>query len=1011
VVLSALPSAALARQKKHVLVLNSYHPGYAWSDGVMAAVRSVFERTEFDVNLRIEHMDTKHHKPERVFPHLERLYREKYANSAFDVIIASDNNALDFLLKRRGDLFAAVPIVFCGINDFDESMIAGIDEITGVVEDNDFHGTVELALRLHPETRRIVALSDTTATGRVDLQRFRRVAAAFYGVVEFTELFDLTTEELIAALHALPEDTVVIHLSFYMDRAGRTYGPAESVAIVAENCDVPVYTMWEDRLGTHGMGGVITSSALQGRNAARMALRILRGEPAGAIAVLRQCPTQPVLNFPQMQRFGIEESDLPPGTVVINKPFSLYETYKGLMWAVAGAFAVLMFFTAVLSVSTVRRRRAEAALRESEEKHRSLVEHSNDGICIGQDRVVKYANEQLARILGRCATEVIGKPIDRFVHPDELAKVYRAYERLLSGQDQEQRFETAVLHRDGHRIEVDLNVSAVSYEGRLAGLVFVRDITDRKRMERQLEKERATLEKIISLNPYSIAIYDADGRFVKTNRSFRELFAAALPDSYCLFDDPILAGSGYSTAVHRLKQGEVLEIPGLWYTSRPADSPEADKSVYIRAVAFPIMDQNDELEYVVSMLEDITDRKRNEEQRRRLEAQMQHAQKLESLGVLAGGIAHDFNNILVSILGHAELALRDLPDGSPARKGFDEIRAAAIRAAELTNQMLAYSGRGRFVIKAVNLNELVREMAHLLAASVSKKARLVYDFADDLPAVEVDVVQMRQVVMNLIINASEAIGDRSGVIAVSTGAAHVQPGMLADTCAAEALPEGDCVYLEVSDTGAGLDEKTKARMFEPFFTTKFAGRGLGLAAVLGIVRGHGGAIQVESDPGKGSTFKVLLPCSDKRAEPVAVARGGADAEHWDGNGTILVVDDEAGVRSLAKAVLERHGFTVLTASDGAKGVRTFRNHADQITAVLLDMTMPRAGGEEAFQEMRRIRPDLPVILVSGYDEQDATHRFAGQGLAGFVQKPFQIDVLSRKLHEVLQLRGQASATL
>jgi PAS domain S-box-containing protein len=406
------------------------------------------------------------------------------------------------------------------------------------------------------------------------------------------------------------------------------------------------------------------------------------------------------------------------------------------------------------------------------------------------------------------------------------------------------------------------------------------------------------------------------------------------------------------------------------------------------------------VESVLGIASDVSERMRVAQERHTLEGRIQQAQKLESLGVLAGGIAHDFNNILTSVLGYADLALLDLPVSAPARAHIEQLMIGARRAADLTHQMLAYSGKGRFVVQVLDLADVVREMITLLEVSISKKCVLKFRFADNLPAIEADPTQLRQVIMNLIVNASEAIGERSGVIAVSTGTMECDRAYLAGSYLDENLPEGTYVYLEVADTGVGMDEATRVRIFEPFFTTKFTGRGLGLAAVLGIVRGHRGAIKVYTEPGRGTTFKVLFPTVIGSVSPAAAPLAGS-ASGWRGSGVILIVDDEEAVRVLARSMLTRVGFTVLTAADGRQGVETFRAVAEDVRLVLLDMTMPHMDGEEAFREMRRIRPDARVVLTSGYNEQDATTRFAGKGLAGFLQKPFRFETLLTVLRKAL----------
>lgn len=400
---------------------------------------------------------------------------------------------------------------------------------------------------------------------------------------------------------------------------------------------------------------------------------------------------------------------------------------------------------------------------------------------------------------------------------------------------------------------------------------------------------------------------------------------------------------------------------------------------------------------------DLTERRRIEEERRQLEAQMQHADKLKSLGVLAGGVAHDFNNLLTAILGNAGLALTHLTPGDDAHKCVEQIRNASLRAAEITNQMLAYSGQSTFVVEPVDLSRLAKEMSRLLRTCISKMVTLEYDLQPDLPAIEADAGQIRQVIMNLITNAAEAIGEQTGTVTVRTSVMEVDEAYLAGTWTGAELAPGPYVFLEVADTGCGMSPETQPRIFEPFFTTKFTGRGLGLAGVLGIVRGHDGAIKVDSTPGVGTTFRVLFPYSGAVAPPFG--EEARDESQWQGEETILVVDDEEGVRGVMKSTLERCGLRVLTATDGREGVAVFAEHSQEIAAVILDLTMPQMDGEEALREIRKLRPDARVILTSGFGEQEAAARLATENIAGFVKKPFKLTELIDTVRAALEGEG------
>jgi CheY-like chemotaxis protein len=370
-----------------------------------------------------------------------------------------------------------------------------------------------------------------------------------------------------------------------------------------------------------------------------------------------------------------------------------------------------------------------------------------------------------------------------------------------------------------------------------------------------------------------------------------------------------------------------------------------------------------------------------------MERQVKQAQKMESLGILAGGIAHDFNNLLMVVLGHAELALNRIPPMSPAHENITEITIAARRAAELCRQMLAYAGKASFSLERVELRELVEEMAGLLKTTISKKAILNLNLERGLPPVQADPSQIRQIMMNLLINASEAIGDRSGVITVSVGATRCDEEYLQKTELPEDLVPGLYVHLEVTDTGSGMDPDTQARIFEPFFTTKFTGRGLGLAAVLGIVHAHKGALKVYSDPGKGTTFKILFPALED-AMKSARTKDSSPLAGWRGRGTILLVDDEVSLINMEARFLEHLGFTVLTAADGQQAVDLYREWGKEIDLVLMDLLMPQMDGVEAFGELRKLNPDVRVVLSSGYSDEDVRSRFAGKSLAGILQKPY-----------------------
>jgi PAS domain S-box-containing protein len=457
----------------------------------------------------------------------------------------------------------------------------------------------------------------------------------------------------------------------------------------------------------------------------------------------------------------------------------------------------------------------------------------------------------------------------------------------------------------------------------------------------------------------------------------------------------------YSPESHDVLKGELVAIAeGHPYFESESINRNLQGERMETHVSLAIPPADSDFKNLLVCISDISERKRAERERVALEARMQQAQRLESMGVLAGGIAHDFNNALGVILGNARLALDDLAPDSPLREKIERIRVAAEHASGLTGQMLTYAGEGPVDLAPLDLSELVAELLDLLRSTVGEKCRLEVELARDLPAVAGDPGQMRQVVLNLVTNAIEALAGEPGTVAIRTGVFEPSPVYLTDVIGAPDPAPGRRIFLEVSDTGVGLDEDTKARIFDPFFTTKFSGRGLGLAALLGIVRRHAGNIKIASKVGVGTTFRVLLPPESERATRRA-AQAPRPPVLGDASGRILVVDDDPDMLSLMQHFLERAGFEVVPALGGHKALEAFRARPDEIDAVVLDLTMPELDGEEVFYEMQRIRAGLGVVFVSGYGEEEAVRRLAERGSVGFLHKPFEPEQLVEKVKVAL----------
>jgi PAS domain S-box-containing protein len=503
---------------------------------------------------------------------------------------------------------------------------------------------------------------------------------------------------------------------------------------------------------------------------------------------------------------------------------------------------------------------------------------------------------------------------------------------------------------------------------------------DRLRVERELHASVALQRATLEATAEGIVSTDASGRVTGFNQRFIDMWQ---------FPAEVTSAEHFDEWVGWVK-GQFADPEAGMSGYRSATASDGAHEAVIACRDGRVMERHTQPQLLdgrmvgrVWCYRDITARVRAEEERLRLDSQMQQTQKLESLGLLAGGIAHDFNNLLVSMLGNAGLALTEVPASSTVYERLLQVQTAAQRAAELTNQMLTYSGRGRLTVQSADISALVEEMVSLLRAAVAKNVQIHVDAGRELPPFEGDTGQIRQVIMNLITNASDAIGANGGRIDVVTGRQQVTRAYLADACVGADLPEGEFVFAEVRDTGCGMDGATLARIFDPFFTTKTTGRGLGLAAALGIVRGHRGAIKIVSQQGRGTTFRVLLPTCHT---PVGTAAQPPAASCTPVNARVLVVDDEASVRAIARESLKRAGFSVVAVDGGASAIEAVGQSS--FDAVLLDLTMPGIGGVDVFRAIKRMQPALPVVVTSGYSQQQIASSFGADAADGFIQKPF-----------------------
>jgi PAS domain S-box-containing protein len=604
-----------------------------------------------------------------------------------------------------------------------------------------------------------------------------------------------------------------------------------------------------------------------------------------------------------------------------------------------------------------------------------VASRTSHAVVIGDaSGCVEWVNAAFTRITGHEPEDVLGKRLDLLDADAETRADAAAYVRSRFQRGEASQLEIPTRTKSGRSLWLALEIQPLRGEdGASEGWVaLAADVTERKQAEQALAESEERHRQLVELSPLPIAAH-CEGRIVFLNPVAARMLGAESPHE--------LLGQPVMDVVHPDDREAVAErIRKILETGAPSVPSEVrvlrrdGRAIEVEITGARISHQGKHAVQLVA--QDLSTRRRAETERRLAAARAREAQHAESLATLARGVGHDFNNLLGTILGEVDLALARPPEDPDLAESLRAIRRESLRAANLTAQLLAYAGKGTLAQSRLDLSRLVMQSSELLEAAVAKRALLSLDVAGNLPRVLGDPVQLRQVLLHLVENAAEAVDGRTGTITVRTRVAEERPPGAQEPVRA--------VHLEVSDTGCGMDRETVSRVFEPFFTTKFTGRGLGLSASRGIVHAHKGTLSIASREGRGTTVTIQLPCATgaaparRRKRRASLPRGAR---------SVLVVDDEEGLRRVAQRVLEREGLAVQVARDGVEAVRLFKAKSAEIGVVLLDLTMPRMGGAEALREMRRVQPDVRVILMTGY--ADATEELHVEDLAGFLAKPYE----------------------
>jgi len=1119
--LFVIPASAQVNQKK-VLILNSYHKGFPWTDNIVQGIESILGSEENDTDLTIEYMDTKSQGFSEDYQQvLYELYSHKYRDKRFDLIVSSDDNAFDFLREYGEQLFPGAPFVFCGVNNRNAPNMVDPTRSTGVLESTAHEQTIDLILKLHPKTKNIYLVVDTTPSGDY---RWGVVSPSFsqYPAINFIRLSDENTiGEIEDIVGDLGEESAIIFFTLYRDKTGKYISVKEGVTRITKASARPVYTTHRLELDYGAVGGKVLGGFYHGEFTAGLALRILNGEAVSSIPVVKRSPTRYVFNYDQLEKWNIPLSALPDDSTVLNRPVSLFEENKLLVWialAVIISMGCIIFF---LQKNTIKRKRAEKLLmvrnndlrlaqsiakvgnwtlnpevgvpewsdeiyriyerdpemgpcaladyekiykgewfekfnsaiqgaihegqpydielklefdsdnikwvhalceperkegsekyflrgtiqditkirkieeklRSSETQYRDLVEETPDLVTrVDNEGYILFVNHASITFYGLQPEDCIGRLAFDFIHPEDHASTTESFNEWLQSEGSSFTHENRLVGIDGQETHyVSWTIRRDTNEdGSVAGFSGVaRDVTGQKLAATEMEQQKATLESLFESIPDALTLVNNDGHIVAINKSFTGLFGYTLDE---VSDRPV--SLCYESKKELLRHGRLRS--GL--SSEQATEPliinfrKKDGSIFSgETVSKKVFTADGKVLGAVGLTRDVTDKLRQEELHRQ-------TQKMEAIGILSGGIAHDFNNLLAIIGSNIDIFQHKQKTGDITEENIGNIKEAVGRAKNLVSQILAFSRQEKHDLSPVNISEAISGSLKLLRSIIPTSVEFLIELehGDATVFVNADTTQLQQVLINLCTNAVHAM-DEKGTLSVKLR--KVEP-VSQDIPDGLGQQPGGYARISVSDTGCGIEEKDIDRIFDPFFTTKDigVGTGMGLSAAYGIVDQHGGKMTVDSTPDQGTTFHIYLPIITAHQKEPKV-----EIEETLPTGTerILFVDDEECLAESCSELLECKGYTVTSFTSSREALELFKINPEDFDLIITDQTMPGLTGVELAEVALKIRPDIPIVLCSGYAAKVSEDVAKGIGIREFCMKPMDIRQLATVTRKVL----------
>ncbi len=985
---TALLTAALseANEKKYsVLVLNSYHPGFTWTDHVMKGITNEFSSSILKTNLFIEYMDAKRFYSSSHSRNIKNYILNKYRNTKIDIIITSDNAALEAALSMRQYFIKKIPIVFCGYNGDPSKLLVNQKNITGIIEKWNPSGTVKIIREIQKGVKKLYLIHDQTESGLATLHDFIEKTRGHNLDYESCGKSDLNY--IIKKISSLPDDYAVILLGYNRSSEGKVLNSEQSGEIFGKTASVPVYTMDESRFTEHIMGGDMLSGYQQGETAAEIAIDILNGNFRNSQKIISDPLKNPKLNYRMLSYYNIKTSGVPKYIQITGSPASLYEKYKSQVWIVFISILSLATLSVALLASIIIKKRLE---KEKKYIISSINESMDIFIVLNSELVPVFMNRSGFHFFG-FNDSIENFKISRRI-PSWLILKMKNYTCDGSLSKSIWNGETDITGHEKIMIPFFVTIMIHCYNKKNSSFfsIVLRDISQFKRINTILLESKQNLKTTLDSIGDSVIITDQQGRITKINPSAEKLtgikqhlvFHKKIKDIITIFSEE------NTEETKDIFEELITGKPKIFNSHLGYPAKANDKEKYIAYTSSKIISKDDEIIGCIFVIKDITEETE-------LQNRLRHAQKMEAVGQLAGGISHDFNNILSVIMGSSQVISTLVDENSEIMELSRQIFDTSKQASDLIRQLLILSRNDEARKVKVNFNSLLDETTKLLTHTIGKNIKISHELLAADETVLGDPVLFQNALINLSVNARDAMEGQGQIMFLTR---NVKISMEHKDQFTELKP-GNYIEVSVSDTGKGMTREIQKKIFNPYFTTKPAGQGtgLGLSTVFGIIERYGGHITLYSQPGHGTTFKILLPIIDA-SENNSVSDNYKSEEN---SGIVMLIDDEAIILSYLSEVLKKNGFRTECFIDTSEAVSFYKENYQKIILTIIDLNLAGTDGIITAEELKKINPQIKIIISTGYTHDKKLDVLKDKGIKKIIHKPHSEDEVMGAVNQLL----------